>query len=273
MQTIDLSHSNYETGLPSPPLTLGKLERIYHLYNRRELISPDPLEFVYRFDVSREREIAGFIASSLAFGNVPQINKTLAALFERIGKSPYSLVCSASRRELTSLFHGIKHRFISGEEIGLLLFGIGRVVKEHGSLGNCFLKYYSNDDGNVLPALMGFVAEMKKLTNRDLGFLVPDPKGGSACKRLNLFLRWMVRNDNVDVGCWSGIPPSALIVPLDVHMHRIGIEFSLTKRKDCSMKTAIEITEGFRKFSPDPVKYDFCLTKLSMLKKKSSQFS
>lgn len=123
----------------------------------------------------------------------------------------------------------------------------------------------SNDAETVLPALDAFVTELTAVFEGKPVSLLPAPAKGSACKRLNLYLRWMVRKDNVDPGGWDGIPASRLVVPLDVHMHRISSSLGLTARKAADIKTAIEITRAFRKISPeDPVRYDFCLTRLGI---------
>jgi len=101
--------------------------------------------------------------------------------------------------------------------------------------------------------------------NNNPGHLLPLPRLGSACKRLNLFLRWMIRKDDVDPGGWENIPLSKLIIPLDTHMHKIGILTGLTSRKQANMRTAFEITDGFKKLVPeDPVKYDFSLTRIGI---------
>jgi uncharacterized protein (TIGR02757 family) len=119
-------------------------------------------------------------------------------------------------------------------------------------------------DPTVVPALSAFVGNVFP---EGCDFLIPTPDRGSACKRLNLFLRWMVRRDDVDPGGWDGVPPSKLVVPLDIHMHRIALTLGLTERKQADLRTAIEITEAFRKLSPsDPVRYDFVLTRFGIRK-------
>jgi uncharacterized protein (TIGR02757 family) len=141
------------------------------------------------------------------------------------------------------------------------------VLEHHGSLRACFVSGLSLEDENVLPALTVFVNELRADSRREMNFLLPSPRRGSACKRLNLYLRWMVRRDAVDPGLWTPLPASKLIIPLDTHMHRIAIEWGLTQRKQGDMRTALEITEAFRKVAPDdPVRYDFCLTRLGILR-------
>lgn len=234
------------------------LQLLYRRYNRRKYVHPDPLEFLYRYPDIRDREIAGLVASSLAYGRVAQILRSVSAVLDRMGPSPRSFLIGASRRALTTRFAGFKHRFTTDGELVSLLLGARRVIKEYGSLGECFVHGFSIRDANVLPALRSFAG----LIACDGRYLIPDPAAGSACKRLNLFLRWMVRKDAVDPGGWDGIPKNRLIVPLDTHMARIGAELGLTARRSADIRMAIEITESFGRIEPDdPVKYDFVLTR------------
>jgi uncharacterized protein (TIGR02757 family) len=142
-----------------------------------------------------------------------------------------------------------------------MLSGIRGTIEKFGSLNECFVSGLSRSDDNILPALQKFVDEV------GVGgkYLLPSPSRGSACKRLNLFLRWMVRKDAVDPGGWTGVPKSKLIVPLDTHMARIGKMFDFTLRKSADMKMAFEITAAFSEFAPrDPVKFDFSLTRFGI---------
>ena len=143
--------------------------------------------------------------------------------------------------------------------------GIKKVIKEHGSLQECFLKGYTPKDENIIGGLSFLVGELSSVFHGRPRSLLPNPKAGSSCKRLNLFLRWMVRRDDVDPGGWDEVSPSKLIVPMDVHMGRIARALKLTARKQSDMKTALEVTEAFKKIEPDdPVRYDFCLTRLGI---------
>ena len=148
--------------------------------------------------------------------------------------------------------------------MAVMLWGLKKTIERFGSLNRCFLHGMSDNDDTVLPAMIFFAKELNGGRNKQ-GHLVPLPEKGSACKRMNLFLRWMVRKDRVDPGGWGGIPLSKLIIPLDTHMHRICLSLKLTKRKNADMRTAIEITRSFRKMVPgDPVRYDFALTRLGI---------
>jgi uncharacterized protein (TIGR02757 family) len=146
-----------------------------------------------------------------------------------------------------------------------LLCGLQRILKTYGSLEACFAAGMGRQDRTVLPGLSAFARKLADASSGRACSLLPDPGKGSACKRLHLFLRWMVRRDAVDPGGWEALSPSQLIVPVDTHMHRIGRALGFTGRKQADQKTAVEITEGFRAFSRrDPVKYDFCLTRLGI---------
>ncbi len=246
------------------------LEKLYRRYNRREFVHPDPIEFLYAFSDVRDREIAALIASSLAYGRVRQILKSVSAVLDKMQPSPSVYLKRTTDRGIKSAFKGFKHRFTTGHDISCLLVGTRSVIEDHGSLERCFLTGLRDEHDTVIPALTVFVKELcggSMLRSNDkvcLG-LVPPPEKKSACKRLNLFLRWMVRKDEVDPGGWKKVPASKLIVPLDTHMHRIARELGLTKRKQANLKTAIEITSAFAKIAPeDPVKYDFTLTRFGI---------
>jgi uncharacterized protein (TIGR02757 family) len=245
-------------------ITKDRLEELYRKYNRREFVHPDPLEFLYRYADPCDREIVALVASSLAYGRVAQILKSVSRVLERMIPSPSVFLKQTSLEAIRQTFLGFKHRFTTGEELSFMLFGVKQVLERHGSLHACFLAGL-NDDGTVLPALGSFTAELAVCADASMGHLVPSPDRGSACKRLNLFLRWMVRRDQVDPGGWENVPPSKLIVPVDTHMHRICLALGLTTRKQADMRTAMQITEAFRAIAPeDPVRYDFPLTRLGI---------
>ena len=146
-----------------------------------------------------------------------------------------------------------------------MLWGARCAIEKHGSLLGCFLAGWDEKESTVLPGLSAFVRAFPVNSGACWGGFLPSPVNGSACKRLNLFMRWMVRQDDVDPGGWARIPASKLIVPLDVHMHRISLGFGWTNRKQADLRTAVEVTQAFRKVAPeDPVRYDFALTRLGI---------
>jgi uncharacterized protein (TIGR02757 family) len=241
------------------------LEQLYARHNRREFIHPDPLEFVYEYQSPPDREIVGMVASALAYGRVQQILGSVSEVMQRMGESPSSFVMEHSLGSLQRIFRDFRHRFTGGDQLAALLYGIKRLVLRHGSLQVCFSVKGKEDDDTVLPALAAFVEELSDEISKEMKMLLPSPRKGSACKRLNLFLRWMVRSDDVDPGGWSGVRASKLIVPLDTHMHRIGLKAGLTRRKQADMQAALEVTRAFRLIAPDdPVRYDFALTRLGI---------
>ncbi|MFC1462976.1 TIGR02757 family protein [Verrucomicrobiota bacterium] len=242
-------------------ITKQKLDRLYRKYNRRKYVSPDPLQFLYDYTDVRDREIVGLIASSLAYGRVAQILRSVETVLEPMGPSPRAFLMRSRPRQVKGILAPFKHRFTAGDGLASLLAGIKRLVTRHGSLNQAFLSGMQKSDSSILPALKSFANRL----NCSDSHLVPCPSRGSACKRLNLFLRWMVRKDAVDPGGWTGVPKSRLIVPLDTHMANIGRTLGLTHRRSADMKMAIEITESFRKLAPrDPAKYDFALTRFGI---------
>ncbi|MCF8068858.1 MAG: TIGR02757 family protein [Desulfobacterales bacterium] len=241
-----------------------RLNSFYISYNKRKYVHPDPLEFLYNYTDIRDIEIVGLVASSLAYGRVAQILKSVSLVLDVMGSSPRQFINKSTLRSLKKTFKGFRHRFASGDHLAALLFETKKTIAKFGSLNECLLAGYSKKDETVLPALSFFCNRLTGEVNK-AGHLVAMPEKGSACKRMNLYLRWMLRKDSVDPGGWKGIPKSKLIIPLDTHMHKIGLVFGLTIRKQADMKTAIEITSGYQKFSPlDPVKFDFALTRLGI---------
>jgi len=237
------------------------LNALYRKYNKREYVHPDPLEFLYDYEDPADREIVGMVASTLAYGRVAQILKSVRKVLDIMGPSPAAFLGSVSSRRMSSLLDGFKHRFTTGEHMSSLLLGIKGVVHEYGSLNECFTEGLSRSDETVLPALDHFVEKVAC----NVGYLVPSPSKGSACKRLNLYLRWMVRKDRVDPGGWKGVSKRLLVVPLDTHMAKIGRGLGFSDRKSADMKMAVEITRSFARLCPsDPVKYDFALTRFGI---------
>ncbi len=238
------------------------LETVYRRLTKRELANPDPVIFLYPYHRPSDQEIAGLVASSLAYGRVQQILKSVSSVLQPMGDSPRAFLERASEAGIRRLCRGFRHRFTTEEEIFALLVGVRRVVLENGSLERV-MRDALEEEGEMVAAASRFVDAL--LPEGKNSSLLPRPRKGSACKRLFLFLRWMVRKDEVDPGVWRGIPASALLVPLDVHMHRIGRILGFTRRASGDLKTAREITRGFYEICPeDPVKYDFALTRFGI---------
>jgi uncharacterized protein (TIGR02757 family) len=249
------------------------LEKLYKKYNHRELIKPDPLQFVYQYDNPPDREIVAFLSAALAYGRVEQIQKSLANLFECMGNSPYDYVIGFGKAERKKL-NGFKYRFTTGQEISDLLTLFRKVLKQYSSIEEFFIQGCNPGDKNIIGGLSTFCNSLLNMYNSrnsgktswGLKYLLVNPADGSACKRLNLFLRWMVRDDDVDTGLWNSVDKAKLIVPIDVHMGRLCGILGFHNKKTISLSTAIRITECFAEIEPaDPVKYDFALSRIGIV--------
>jgi len=251
------------------PLASG-LDALYRRYNKRAFVHPDPLELVYRFQQPADQEIAGLLCACLAYGRVAQILASIGRVLDAMDgavRAPHVFLAEASDQEIKARLAGFKHRFTTGSEMAELLCGARRAIAAHGSLESLFVEGLSRSDETVLPALSRFVAGLREYAGgpKACPSLLSSPEDGSACKRLNLYLRWMVRRDAVDPGPWHAVPRAKLVVPLDTHMFRLATDLGLTTRRQADLKTALEITSGFARVSPrDPVRYDFCLTRLGI---------
>ena len=247
------------------------LEAHYRAYNRRRYVHPDPLEFLYGAESSADQEVVGLIAACLAYGRVSQILASVGRVLDAMGSgslkggSPRAFLERTPAEGISRMFEGFSHRFTTGRELAALLTGVKRALADRGSLEELFAAGADASDQTVLPALARFVGELRSYAGSVLPSLLPSPADGSACKRLNLFLRWMVRRDAVDPGPWTAVSPEKLVVPLDTHMFRISRALGLTARRQADLKSALEITRGFRAIRPeDPVRYDFSLTRLAL---------
>ena len=212
------------------------LERLYRRVNRPEMIDPDPLAAVRRYEDPADRQVVGLLASGLAYGRVRQIVRSVDTVLERMGEQPARFAAGATRSRLERTFADFRHRFNTGRDVAGLIRGIGVLLRGHGSLERSFshaadtaraqgdLRRGKNDSGRatVLPALRVWTGMLQDAAGWRCGFLIPDPARGGACKRLHLYLRWMVRRDAVDPGGWRSPEAAELVVPLDTHMHRIA---------------------------------------------------
>jgi uncharacterized protein (TIGR02757 family) len=241
------------------------LERLYERYDRREYVDPDPLVFLYDYPDVRDREIAGLISSSLAFGGVRQIMASVGKALSPMGSSPREFIMNTSEAKMSGIYDGFRHRWATGADLVRMLSGMAGMIEGHGSLEAGFTAGMTGGDEDVIPAMTRFASEIVCVGSGEGACLIPDPCRKSACKRLNLFLRWMVRSDNVDPGGWKGVPGSKLIIPLDTHMFRFASLMGFTARKQANLAAAREITAQFARISPgDPVKFDFALTRLGI---------
>lgn len=249
-----------------------KLKLDYHYKNFiRSKLEPDPLQFPHLFEDKKDIEVMSFIASVFAYGNVKQIINSLSKFLLIADNKPYLFIKNYSAQSSHSQLSLI-HRFYSSKDVMSFFQLLKIAYDESGSLKKLFLSGYNKNKSNLKDAITNFsnyflVKAKKEFDNpsRGLIFMFPLPEKGSACKRMNLFLRWMVRKDELDFGLWNEIPTSKLIIPVDTHVARICKQLKLTKRKNVSWKMAEEITENLKKFDPlDPVKYDFAICHIGM---------
>jgi uncharacterized protein (TIGR02757 family) len=240
------------------------LEMMYGECNRMGRLKRDPLAIVVQYEDIPDREIVGLVCSILAFGKVDLILDACSRALAPLGGHPASVLKAMSDHDIEAAWAGFQYRFCFPCDMIALMKAIRDAIITHGSLQATFLSQDSGEP-SILGALGGFVRVLRAYGLRPN--LLPDPADGSACKRLLLFLRWMVRKDDIDPGGWGEVSPSRLIVPLDVHMARLCREKLgfLAKRKgpaSPTMKEALEATRRFALYSPeDPVKYDFALTR------------
>jgi uncharacterized protein (TIGR02757 family) len=224
------------------------------------------------FKNENDIEVMGFIASVFAYGNVTQISNSLNRFLVLSGNQPYDFILSGKPNKKIEVIH----RFYTSEDVKIFFLILNNVYKEYGSIKKLFYSCYKISSSDIKETICSFsnhflkqVMIQKKKLSTGLKFMFPLPEKGSACKRMNLFLRWMVRKDELDFGFWDKVPASKLIIPVDTHIARISKGLGLTSRKNPDWKMAEEITNNLRRFDPnDPVKYDFALCHIGMRKLK-----
>jgi uncharacterized protein (TIGR02757 family) len=244
-------------------------------------LANDPLSFCHRYDDPADREVAAVIAAAFAYGNVAIILRTLGAIFAELGPSPRRFVERFEPKDGLRTFSGFKHRFNDGRDLCALLWCIRMMIEQSGSPEAFFLRSHTSNAQDVTDSLNGYSSAIRALDFRPIygqtgfpansyfPFLFPAPASGSACKRLCMFLRWVVRPaDGIDLGIWRGISPAQLIIPVDTHIQRISRYLGLTSRTNADWRMAREITAALRGLDPaDPVKYDFSLAHLGISEK------
>jgi uncharacterized protein (TIGR02757 family) len=224
----------------------------------------DPIDGVRVYPTPADREIAGFIAAGLAFGRVASIKASVRAVLEPMGQSPADFVRAFDPHRDAGPFLPFVHRWVRGRDIVALVVVLRRMLDTAGSLEQFFIDGDDQAAPDIGPGLESFCARARAVDVGAVDFF-PLPSGASACKRLNLFLRWMVRRDAIDLGAWSRVSPARLIVPLDVHVIRVGGCLGLTPYTSPGWRMAASITASLRQIDPsDPVKYDFALCHLGM---------
>jgi uncharacterized protein (TIGR02757 family) len=249
------------------------IDEIYEKYHHPKYLGLDPLVCVHRFKKRDEREAVGLLAAVLAYGRVEIIVRNINNILNIMDDDPIAFINDTSYKEKCKSLDKFKHRFNDGKDISALLEAVKSVTKERGSLEKCFCDCMKRNDNQFKAALTSFADIIKTKGRACCGerasfeYLIPSPNKGSACKRIVLYLRWMIReNDGIDLGVWKSVPASCLLVPVDTHVAQIARSYGLTNRNSADWKMAEEITEALREFDPDdPVKYDFALCHAGMV--------
>lgn len=240
-------------------ITKNELDKLVEKYENEDFIKDDPVQFIHKFKTKKDTELAGFIASLLAYGSRQQFIKKLNQLFEIAQNEPLNFIQNFEP-ELIGDFNyrfGKPNDFIAIFEILKKLYNTSDGLEElfeHGyKQGKIFenvVDYFYNSSANNLKITAG----------QGFYHMIPNPHNGGAMKRMCMYLRWMVRKSPVDVGIWKFMTPSELYIPLDVHVGRVSREMGLLTRKANDFKAVIELTENLKKLCPeDPIKYDFAL--------------
>ncbi|HEX9287072.1 MAG TPA: TIGR02757 family protein [Thermoanaerobaculia bacterium] len=260
-------------------LLAARLDRLSRSY-APAASEADPIRSPASYERAEDREVAAWIASAFAYGRVETILSSVDRILGALGPQPSAALDRIGnfRRFAREELAGFRHRFHSGLDASALLYAIARARAEAGSVRAFFEREYRPEDrdvggllSRVTQRILAFdwrPALRRRTPPEDsaVRFFFPDPVSGSACKRWNLYLRWMVRKDALDFGLWKGIPTSRLVIPTDTHVHRVARRLDLTRRKAADWKTAREITDRLARFDPDdPVRYDYALCEIGAM--------
>jgi uncharacterized protein (TIGR02757 family) len=263
-----------EVRSPRPRALRASLDRLYHGFNQAESAT-DPIEIVRRYTSRDDREIVGFVAAALAFGNVTAVMASIQDVLGRMGPSPATFVRSFSPGNPS--FDGFVHRWTRGRDVAALVWVLREMLDRSGSIEGFFLEGDDPTSPDVSAGLESFSRRAMALDVTPfygrkhspvtgVRYFFSRPSSGGACKRLNLFLRWMVRRDAVDFGVWTRVSPSRLVVPLDTHVIRLGQCLGLTRYRSPGWRMASDITATLRAMdAADPVRFDFSICHVGMM--------
>jgi len=236
------------------------LDQRVDLYNRPSFIGLDPVSIPHRFTAKEDIEIAGFLAATIAWGNRVAILRSAERMLSFMGNSPFDFVINHRDRDLKGI-EGCIHRTFFAEDFIYFIEALKYIYLDHGGMEAIFARYQADD--SLQPAIHEFRRLFFELPhNRRTERHLSDPFKGSAAKKMNMFLRWMIRNDDrgVDFGLWRSLSPSVLSCPLDVHSGNVARKLGLLARKQSDAKAVAELDIRLREMDPaDPVKYDFAL--------------
>jgi uncharacterized protein (TIGR02757 family) len=251
------------------------LDALYASFNYPDSAT-DPIQIVRRFDRADDREVVGFCAGALAFGRVASVLQSIERLLDIMGGHPADYVRRFDPRRDGPAFADFVHRWTRNRDLVALVWLLRQMIDRRGSIEGFFLDGYDASAVDIESALDSFSTRALALDltaaygrvppRPGVCYFFPRPSAGSGCKRLNLFMRWMVRTDALDLGVWTRVAASQLIVPLDTHVIRVGRCLALTNYTSPGWKMAADITASLRRLDPvDPVKYDFALCHLGMM--------
>lgn len=237
------------------------LEELYLRFNNESFIEADPISIPHRYTSKEDREIAGFLSATIAWGNRKAIVKSAHRMMEYLDDAPYDFVCNASANDLEHL-HSYVHRTFNGFDLRDFILSLRSICEKYGSVGGFFEGSYA-ESGSMESVFAHFRREFFSTDHQPrCEKHLSSIERGAACKRLCMYLRWMVRRDGngVDFGLWQSIPMSALYIPLDLHSGNVARLLGLLERKQSDWKAVVSLTERLREFdAEDPVKYDYAL--------------
>lgn len=237
-------------------------------YNQPFFIESDPIQVPKRFTEKVDIEIAAFLTATLAWGNRPAIIKSALKLMSFMENEPFRFIMDSSDREFEELTRFV-HRTFNGDDCRYFVLSLRNIYQKHGGLQTVFEKGFRQEN-SVKSSLELFYSVFFELIGERTRKHIANVSKGASAKRLNMFLRWMVRHDknHVDFGLWQGIPASALMLPLDVHSGNVARKLGLLSRRQNDWKAVEEVSDTLRKFDPnDPVKYDFALFGLGVFER------
>jgi uncharacterized protein (TIGR02757 family) len=244
------------------------LEKAHHQFLKNNEIFYDALEPALRFQDSRDKEFAAFLCSVLAYGRISQVKKSIHSILDPMGDNPVEFLIQTHKKNLRSITHNWRHRFNTSNDMFVFLKTMQSIYSKHKTLENYIQPQKQPNTFELLKTIYqkfykAIPSQLKYKKSFD--FFVPNPELNSASKRMNLFLKWMVRSEFPDLGLWKSYEPSKLIVPLDTHIYKQAVSLGWTRRSTADLTTALEITEKLRELDPkDPTRFDFALCHLGI---------
>lgn len=244
------------------------LDRLYLKYSRK-YSSDDPVWILHNLKNKKDIEVLAFIISCFSYGRVELIVDFISKLTDSINKEIFEFIINYNSSRDRKYIKGFYYRFNTESDLSELFRCLSLVLKKYNSLENLFMEKYSTAEENILTPLNHFTKTFNSFSRIPQGssfrYLIPVPENNSTCKRLNLFLRWLVRKDNIDLGLWKNVSKSQLLIPVDTHVYQVSRELGLISRKSCDLKFSLILTDTLKTFdSNDPVKYDFALCHLGI---------